>query len=61
MGSVALVVVGLDFCTDGFVRIVHRVVKSNHLRVVCTVIIVMVVKADVQTVNAGVDDRNGDT
>ncbi len=61
MGSVALVVVGLDFCTVGLVWVVDGVIKRNHLRIVCAVVVVQVVQSDVQTVNAGIDDGNGDT
>ena len=60
VGSVALVVVGLNFSAVGLVRVVHRVVKRDDLWVVGAVVVVKVVKAHVKAVNARVDDGHGD-
>ena len=61
MRAVALVVVGLDFSTVGFVGVVHCVIEGDDLRVVGAVVIVLVVEASVKAVNARIDDGNGDT
>ena len=61
MGSVALVVVGLNFRAVGFVGVVHGVVECNHLGVVRAVVVVQVVQTNVKAVNAGVDDGDRHT
>ena len=60
MRPVTLVVVGLNFRAVGFVWVVDGVVKSDDFRVVRAVVVIKVVKADVEAVDAGVDDRNRD-
>ncbi len=60
VGTVTLVVVGLNFGPVGFVGVVDRVVKSDDFGVVGAVVVVEVVQAHVGAVNAGVDDGDGD-
>ena len=57
--AVSLVVVGLDFRSVGLSGIVHCVVKGDDLGVVGAVIVIEVVKPNVEAVNARIDDRHG--
>ena len=56
--AVTLVVIGLNFGAVGLVWIVHGIVERDDLGVVGAVVIVLVVKANVKAVDAGVDDSN---
>ena len=59
VGAVTLVVVGEDFGAVDLVGIVDRVIKSDDFRVIGAVVVVHVVKANVEAVDACVDDRHG--
>ena len=54
-----LVVVWEDLGAVDLVGVVDRVIESDNLGVIGAVVVVHVVKANVESIDAGVDDRDG--